>query len=125
VPNVLLEYIIASFDGFGGPFRQIIAPSFVREKSVPRFPPKTLADGTGSIYLQVSNWFDNAVTIPDLPVKVLSANVLTGGEVTMTRADGKLSFKVDPKFRDPAMTVIKLTLEKPADGIPAKEVPGN
>ena len=75
--------------------------------------------------LQVSNWADNAVTIPDLPVTVLSANVLTGGEVTMTRADGKLSFKVDPKFRDPAITVIKLTLEKPADGIPPREVPGN
>lgn len=77
------------------------------------------------IYLQVSNWFDNAVTIPDLPVKVLAANLLTGGEVTMTRTDGKLSFKVDPIFRDAAMTVIKLTLENPADGIPPKEVPGN
>jgi alpha-L-fucosidase len=78
-----------------------------------------------NIYLHVLNWSDNAVTIPDLPVKVLSANVLTGGEVTMTRADGKLSFKTDPKDRDPAMTVIKLTLEKPADGIPPMEVPGN
>ena len=78
-----------------------------------------------NIYLHVSHWADNAVTIPDLPVKVLSANVLTGGEVTMTRADGKLSFKVDPKFRDPAMTVIKLTLERPADTIPPTEVPGN
>ena len=78
-----------------------------------------------NIYLHVSNWSDNAVTIPDLSVKVLSANVLTGGEVTMTRADGKLSFKTDPKDRDPAMTVIKLTLEKPADGIPPMEVPGN
>lgn len=43
----------------------------------------------------------------------------------MTREDGKLSFKVDPKFCDPAMTVIKLTLEKPSDTIPPKEVPGN
>ena len=75
--------------------------------------------------LQVSHWSDNAVAIPDLPVKVLSANVLTGGEVTMTRADGKLSFKTEPQDRDPAMTVIKLTLEGPADGIPPKEVPGN
>jgi hypothetical protein len=56
---------------------------------------------------------------------VLSANVLTGGEVTMTRADGKLSFKTDPKDRDPAMTVIKLTLDKPAEGIPPMEVTGN
>lgn len=78
-----------------------------------------------NIYLHVSHWVDNAHTIPDLPVKVLSANVLTGGEVAMTRTDGKLSIKVDPKFRDPAMTVIKLTLEKPAEGIPPMEVPGN
>jgi alpha-L-fucosidase len=78
-----------------------------------------------NIYLQVSHWSDNAVTIPDLPVKVLSANVLTGGEVTMTRADGKLSCKTDPKDRDPAMTVIKLTLEGLADGIPPREVLGN
>ena len=78
-----------------------------------------------NIYLHVSNWSDNAVTIPDLPVKVLSANVLTGGKVTMTRADGKLTFKADPKDRDPAITVIKLTLDGPADGIPPKEVPGN
>jgi len=78
-----------------------------------------------NVYLFVSNWADNVVTIPDLPVKVLSANVLTGGEVTTTRADGKLSFKTDPRDRDPAMTVIKLTLEGPVEGILPMEVPGN
>jgi hypothetical protein len=41
------------------------------------------------------------------------------------RYGGKLIFKVDAKLRDLAMTVIKLTLEIPADAIPPMEVPGN
>jgi hypothetical protein len=40
----------------------------------------------------------------------------------MTRADIKLSFKTDPKDRDPTMTVIKLTLEKPPENHPPNAV---
>jgi alpha-L-fucosidase len=62
---------------------------------------------------------------PYRPVKVLSASLLAGGEVTMTRTNGALSFKVDPKDRNPTMTVIKLTLEGAAEGIKPVTVPTN
>ena len=78
-----------------------------------------------NIYLQVLHWSDNTVTVPNLPVKVLSASLLAGGEVPITRKDGMLVFKVDQKDWDPSMTVIKLTLEAAADGLVPVAVPAN
>jgi hypothetical protein len=48
---------------------------------------------------------------------VQSATLLGGGDVAMTRRNGALTFMVAPKDRNPAMTVIKLTLAGPAEGI--------
>jgi len=70
-----------------------------------------------NVYLHVSQWKDNTLTVPELPVKVQSAVLLGGGEVTMTRQNGTLTFTVVPKDRNPAMTVIKLTLAGSADAI--------
>jgi len=70
-----------------------------------------------TVYLHVSQWKDNTLTVPELPVQVQSATLLGGGDVAMTRRNGALTFMVAPKDRNPAMTVIKLTLAGPAEGI--------
>jgi len=70
-----------------------------------------------NVYLRVSKWSNNTLTVPDLPVQVQSATLLGGGDVAMTRRNGALTFTVAPKDRNPAMTVIKLTLAGPAEGI--------
>ena len=70
-----------------------------------------------NVYLHVSHWPKNMITIQDLPVKVLSASLLEGGEVTMTRENGMLTFRVDPKDQHPPMTVVKLTLKGSAADI--------
>jgi alpha-L-fucosidase len=70
-----------------------------------------------NVYLHVSQWKNNTLTLPDLPVQVQSAKLLGGGEVTMARENGTLIFVVAPKDHNPAMTVIKLTLAGSAEAI--------
>jgi alpha-L-fucosidase len=70
-----------------------------------------------NVYLHVSHWNNNTLTVPELPVQAQSAKLLGGGEVTMARENGTLIFAVAPKDQNPAMTVIKLTLERSADAI--------
>ncbi len=69
-----------------------------------------------NVHLLVSQW-NNALTVPELPVQVQSAKLLGGGEVTISRQNGTLIFTVATKDQSPAMTVIKLTLAGSAETI--------
>ena len=66
------------------------------------------------IFLHVMKWQDEAIEIPALPKRVLSASLLKGGKVQMTATEKGLSLTVAKADHDPIDTVVVLTLDGPA-----------
>lgn len=67
-----------------------------------------------TIYLHVHQFDDESVRLPALPKKILSARVLSGGEVAMQQIDGIVTFKVAKSDQQPINTIIKLELDSSA-----------
>jgi len=67
------------------------------------------------LYLQVFQWPKEGLAFDPLPTKVLSARTLTGAPATFKQSADELSVEVASKDRDTPVTVIELTLEKPAE----------
>jgi len=66
-----------------------------------------------TVYLHITQrWVGDTLELPELPAKVVSAELLTGGEVECKQTDGKLIVKIDPKFHDDINTIVKLTIDK-------------
>jgi alpha-L-fucosidase len=59
-------------------------------------------------YLHVLDWSVPELSVPVLPVKAVSADLLGGGGVTMTESNGRLVFSVPEKDRAPVGTVIRI-----------------
>ena len=75
------------------------------------------------VYIHVLKWPQGPVTLPPLPARVVSAKILGGENVQVQQTDQGLQFSVPPQTRDPSDTVVVLTLDKPAQPIPAITVP--
>lgn len=74
------------------------------------------------VYLHLLKWVGGDVVLPALPHRVASGEVLTGGQVTVSQDPSRTVLTVsqpDPQKLD---TIVKLTLEGPAERIPAVAV---
>jgi len=75
-----------------------------------------------NVYLHVLKWSDEKLTLPALPKKIVRSRWLTGGAVPLTQTDSGITLtvgKLDPQAKD---TIIKLTLDGPANQIPPLDV---
>jgi alpha-L-fucosidase len=86
----------------------------------------TRTKNSNAVYLHVLSHWDGVLTLPDLDAKVISAKVLTGGEVEVTQKDGQLQIVLsndvtNSQPRDVVHdfdTIIALTTNKKAMDIP-------
>jgi alpha-L-fucosidase len=83
----------------------------------------TRSKNGNTVYLHVLGKWNGILALPDLPAKVVTSRVLTGGEASVTQKDGTLTIAVgrDSKSANGAHafdTIIALELDKPAMKIP-------
>jgi alpha-L-fucosidase len=70
------------------------------------------------VYVHVLRWNGNTITLPALPRKIVEGRVLTGGDVQMVQTETALNLTVSKHDQQEIDTIIKLTLDGPADQIP-------
>jgi len=70
------------------------------------------------VYVHVLRWNDNTITLPALPRKIVQSCVLTGGVVQVAQTETALYLTVSKHDQQEIDTIIKLTLDGPADQIP-------
>jgi alpha-L-fucosidase len=75
-----------------------------------------------TVYVHLQKVDGDTLELPALPLKMKSASVLGGGEISTETVSGKYILHL-PKQRDPLATVIKLELDGSAMSIPAITVP--
>ncbi|VGO19224.1 hypothetical protein SCARR_01281 [Pontiella sulfatireligans] len=75
------------------------------------------------IYLHILPKFSGKpeITIPALPVKVTSCEVLGGGKVELEQSGNTMTIKLDPANVDPIDNIVVLTVEGRATNIPVIE----
>jgi alpha-L-fucosidase len=72
---------------------------------------------TDMVYLHLlANW-SGKLSLPALPAKVLDAQVLSGGTVTVKQTTESLTIKMNAEEINPVNTVIALKLDRPASAI--------
>jgi alpha-L-fucosidase len=71
-----------------------------------------------TIYLHVFRWKKNKLSIPELPVRIVSAELIDGQPVAFKMAAGILEFSVSPALQDSISTIIKIQIEGDALKIP-------
>jgi alpha-L-fucosidase len=76
-----------------------------------------------TVYLHIQSWDRNALLLPALPARILSARTLTGGSVAIQTTPNAWIVSVQPKDRNPEDTIVALRLDRSALGIPPVEVP--
>jgi len=69
------------------------------------------------IYVHVRQWNDETISLPPLPAKVLSAEVLGGGSVKAEQGETELKLTVAVADRHEIDTIIKLKLDSAADAL--------
>lgn len=70
-----------------------------------------------TVWLHVCQWPGDTLRLRPLEGKVLTARVLTGGEVTVTQTDAGLDVYLPGAQRDPLDTIIELTLDREVTAI--------
>ena len=76
-----------------------------------------------TIFLHLLRSADGRVELPDLPVRVQSASLTSGGKAEVIQGGGKLTIIVPQSALDPVATVVKLELESSAMNIPVLTTP--
>jgi alpha-L-fucosidase len=76
-----------------------------------------------AIYVHVLKWPTGALKLPNIPARILSAHLLTGGKVDVAQTASGIEISVAPSNRDPSNTVVVLELDSEATELPALEVP--
>ncbi len=77
-----------------------------------------------TIYLHVTqDWPGGVLELPPLPVKVVSAKVLSGGEPLVEQTPTSLRIKLDAKYHQRPDTVIALKVARPAIELETIECP--
>ena len=71
-----------------------------------------------TIYVHVLQWHGDSIVLPALPKKVLSATLLTGGEVKLGEADGHVALTVPKAAQQEIDTIVALKLDGDAEEIP-------
>jgi len=69
------------------------------------------------VYLHVLASWNGVLTLPPLPARIQSLEVLSGGTAEVEQTPENLIIKMDPSLINPVNTVIALTLDRPASEI--------
>ncbi len=75
-----------------------------------------------TIYVHVLKWPDGMVKLPNIPAKIVSAEVVGGGNAEVRQLESGIEISVASKYRNPNDTVIALKLDSPAMNIAAMDV---
>jgi alpha-L-fucosidase len=94
----------------GGPFRPTKALASTRKDS--------------AIYLHILAWNADAVTLPNIPRKIVGNKVLTGGTAEIKQTDTEITVIVPARDRQEIDTIVKLELDGPASDIAPLRVAG-
>ncbi|MEI8375129.1 MAG: alpha-L-fucosidase [Planctomycetota bacterium] len=70
-----------------------------------------------TVYIHVLQWPGDSIVLPALPKKVLSATLLTGGDVKLAQVDGKITLTVAKADQQEIDTIIAIKLDGPAEDI--------
>jgi alpha-L-fucosidase len=86
----------------------------------PFLPGRSIASTRkdNTIYLHVFKWKNNGITLPALPSKIISAELLSGAKVNLKQSADNFTLSVPASLQDSISTVIKLVIDKPAIEIP-------
>jgi len=74
------------------------------------------------IYVHILKGSEEKVTLPPLPKKIVKSQLLTGGTVPVVQTDSGITLTVPQPDSQNADTVVKLTLDGPAQEIPPLDV---
>ncbi|MBN1844280.1 MAG: alpha-L-fucosidase [Sedimentisphaerales bacterium] len=75
-----------------------------------------------TVYVHVLQWGDEKITLPPLPKKVIKSQWLGGGTASIVQADSGITLTVPRPDSENIDTIVKLTLDGPADEIPPRDV---
>jgi len=75
-----------------------------------------------SVFLHIMNWYEDSLTLPVLPLKIVSGRLLNGGAVKVQQDGDGVHVSVPHEDREEIATVIELKLDGPAGSIPAQDV---
>ena len=83
------------------------------------FPPTASQWGASTrkgntIYLHITQWIGDTLTLPALSKKITGSKLLTGGSVKVKQTDTGVAITVPAKDHQKVDTVVELTLEGPA-----------
>jgi len=92
----------------GGPFKPTSAMVSTRKGNV--------------VYVHVLKRGDGTFTLPPLPEKIVRSQLLTGGMVPVVQTDSSITLTLSQPDSGNIDTIIKLTLDGPADDIPPLDV---
>ncbi len=84
----------------GGPYRPTKALASTRKGNI--------------VYVHVFDWQSDAITLPNLPVKIVSSCLLTGGDCTVQQSAAGITLNVPKSAQQKIDTIIKLELDGPA-----------
>ena len=76
------------------------------------------------VFVFVTRWTRDLVTLPALLAKVKSARLVTRGTVSFEDGGDKWTLRVPEQFHRPAATIVELTLDRDAMKLPVVEVLG-
>lgn len=99
----LLEFGGSIYGTRGGPFRPGEWGASTRKDS--------------KVYLHIMKWEDGKVSLPSLPAKVVSASLMTGGDLSVTQTDNGIEIAVPAEDRKPYDTIVVLELDRPSADI--------
>ena len=75
-----------------------------------------------TIFVHILKWPEGPVKLPNIPAKIISANVLNGGEAKFNQGTAGIELLVAPERRDAVDTVIELKLDVDTAKIPALDI---
>lgn len=67
-----------------------------------------------TIYVHITAWPEETLTLPPLPAKITKSSVLTGGTATVKQSKDGVKISVPKADRQPIDTIVALELDKPA-----------
>jgi len=76
-----------------------------------------------TIYLHVLNWPEDRLTLPGIPAKIASAQLLGGGGASVEQSDDSIRVGVPQENRGDIDTVVVLQVDRDAVAIPPVDVP--
>jgi len=95
----------------GGPFKPSASLTSTRKGNI--------------IYVHLLKWSSPKLTLPSLPKKIVRSELLTGGAVPVVQTDSGITLTIPEPDAQNADTIIKLTLDGPAQEIPPVDVAAN